>query len=201
MNREPGTILPRSFYARPAIDVAPELVGKLLVRRLGEELLSGWIVEVEAYMGSQDPASHAYGGPTQRNHSMFGPPGHLYVYRSYGVHFCANVVTSEEGVGTAVLLRALEPESGIDQMRRLRDLDEIRRLCRGPGNLGRALGISRSDDGADLIGSDIFIIDRGSRPEIGAATRIGINVAAERPWRFAAVGSRFVSRPLHVPSS
>jgi len=174
--------------------VAPELIGKRLVRRLDGRRLSGLIVEAEAYMGSEDPASHAFRGQTPRNRSMFGPPGHLYVYRSYGVHFCANVVTSEEGEATAVLLRALEPIDGTETMRRLRGLDEVRLLCSGPGRLCQALGIGLEHDGTDLLGEEIVVEEGEASPRVIATTRIGLTVARDRPWRFVLAGSRFTSR-------
>ncbi len=188
--------LGREFYTRPALEVAPDLIGKLLVRRLNGIRLSGWIVEVEAYMGEDDPASHAYKGPRPRNLSMFGSPGHLYVYRSYGIHSCGNVVTSPEGVATAVLLRAIEPKDGIDVMKAHRGVDSERLLCSGPGRLCQALAISIQDDGVDLLQSDILIADVGRHPDVDKTRRIGITAAAERQWRFVAKGSRFTSRSV-----
>src|SRR5438105_3815654 len=145
------TPVPRPFYRRDPRVVAPELLNKVLVR--GDR--SGRIVEVEAYCGGEDPGSHAYRGPTTRNATMFGPPGHLYVYFTYGMHFCANAVCGRDGEGVAVLLRALTPVAGIDQMRAVRpaarrDVD----LCSGPGKLCQALGIDRSFDGADVVSGD-----------------------------------------------
>jgi len=187
-------VLPRDFYARSAVEVAPDLIGKHLFRRLDGEVLSGRIVETEAYMGADDPASHAYRGPTERNRSMFGPPGHLYVYRSYGVHFCANLVTGDEGVGTAVLLRALEPLDGLETMQARRGVADRKLLCAGPGRLCQALGITRAQDGVDLLGDDIWIAGARSCSQILATRRIGISVAAERKWRFVEAGSPFLSR-------
>lgn len=192
----PGNLLPRDYYARTALEVGPDLIGKLFVRRLGDEILSGWIVETEAYMGSDDPASHAYRGLTGRNHTMFGSPGHLYVYRSYGVHFCANVVTGQEGVGTAILLRALEPRDGLTSMRIRRGLQRDRLLCSGPGRLCQALAISASQDGADLCDDECFIVDADRTVDIKSTRRIGISIAVDRPWRFVQVGSSFLSRNI-----
>ncbi|MHB1854463.1 MAG: DNA-3-methyladenine glycosylase, partial [Acidimicrobiales bacterium] len=143
-----GRRLPRSFYARDVLEVAPELLNKVLV--CGNR--AGRIVEVEAYRGGEDPASHAYKGPTARNASMFGPPGRLYVYFTYGMHWCANVVCMPEGTAQAILLRALSPLAGLEEMRAARPAARRDRdLCRGPARLCQALGIDRSYDGADLV--------------------------------------------------
>lgn len=155
--------------------------------------VGGVIVETEAY-GSDDPASHAYGGRTRRNATMFGPPGRLYVYRSYGVHWCANAVCREVGVGTGVLLRALEPTHGIDQMRARRGLDDLSLLCAGPGRLTQALGLSGEHDGHRLDCPPLELVP-GGHVDVVASTRIGITRAVERPWRFALRGSSYVSRP------
>jgi DNA-3-methyladenine glycosylase len=183
----------RSFFARQSLDLAPLLLNKLLVRDDGR---AGRIIEVEAYAGADDPASHAYRGRTARNGTMFGPPGHLYVYFSYGVHWCANIVCGVPGVASAVLLRALEPVSGLEQMRvarwsaQKRQLD--RDLCRGPGRLTQALGIDRAMDGTDLTasGSPLWVADDGTPPPPEPATtrRIGISAAQERLWRFTVPG-------------
>lgn len=174
--------------------MAPELIGKLFVRQAGGCVLSGRIVEVEAYMGSEDPASHAFRGRTARNACMFGPPGHLYVYVSYGVHYCANAVTSEEDVATAVLFRALEPVEGIETMMANRGVRDVRKLCSGPGRLCQALSITTDYDGIDLLSDELHIADDGVRPDVITTGRVGITVAAERPWRFLAPGNRFASR-------
>jgi DNA-3-methyladenine glycosylase len=186
-------VLPRDFYRRPSTEVAPELLNKVVV--VGP--CAGRIVEVEAYAGPLDPASHAYRGPTARNATMFGPPGHLYVYFSYGMHFCANTVTGEPGEGQAVLLRALAPLRGLEEMRARRPA--ARRpvdLASGPGKLCQALGIDREDDGTDLVTGRIRIVDDGEPPppEPSITTRIGITRAAERPWRWFVRGDRNVSR-------
>jgi DNA-3-methyladenine glycosylase len=171
-------------------DVARDLVGcTLLVDGVG-----GAIVEAEAY-GPDDPASHSFRGENARNAAMFGPPGHLYVYRSYGVHWCANVVCGEAGTGAAVLLRALEPTQGIDAMRERRGLDDVRLLCSGPGRLTQALGISREHDGLALDRPP-FRLEAGAEPvELVVGPRIGISRAVELPWRYSVRNSPFVSRP------
>lgn len=199
--RLPPERLARAFYARHATEVAPDLLGKVLAVADGR---SGRIVEVEAYGGAEDPASHAYRGMTARNAAMFGPPGHLYVYRSYGMHWCANVVTGTAGDGQAVLLRALEPLSGLGPMRAARWSRGQRRqvdddLCRGPGRLSEALGIDRSHDGADLCAARpaVWVGDDGWPSGAwhvgGQGPRIGITKAADLPWRFWMPGSQAVS--------
>lgn len=177
--------LPRSFYARAAEVVAPDLLGKLVVH--GARVAR--IVEVEAYGGQgEDPASHAFGGPTARNASMFGPPGHLYVYLSYGVHWCANVVTGADGDGSAVLLRAAEAVAGLDEMRAARGPTACQdaHLLRGPGNLARAMGLTRDHDTADLTTTEgIHLRDDGYEPAaISAGPRIGITKAVDQQWRW-----------------
>ncbi len=181
-----GRRLPRSFYARDVLEVAPELLNKVLV--CGNR--AGRIVEVEAYRGGEDPASHAYKGPTARNASMFGPPGRLYVYFTYGMHWCANVVCMPEGTAQAILLRALSPLAGLEEMRAARPAARRDRdLCRGPARLCQALGIDRSYDGADLVrpgGHRLSILDDGADPPAapGTGDRIGIRRAQDRPWRW-----------------
>jgi DNA-3-methyladenine glycosylase len=173
------------------VDLAPWLLGKLLV--VGDR--AGRVVEVEAYR-RDDPASHAYPGPTARNATMFGPPGHLYVYRSYGIHWCMNVVAGDHD-GQAVLLRALAPVAGLDAMRRARggrraDHD----LCSGPGKLTQALGIDRGFDGEDLVTGRARLLDDGTPPpaEPGVSGRIGISRAVDQPWRWYVRGDPNVSR-------
>jgi DNA-3-methyladenine glycosylase len=184
-------ILMRGFFARSVHDVAPELVGcTLLVDGVG-----GKIVEVEAY-DHEDPASHGYGGLTARNRSMFGPPGHAYVYRSYGIHWCLNLVCGEDGVPEAVLVRALEPTRGLDSMRERRGLDEPRLLCAGPGRLCQALAISGREDGLPLDQPPFELHPPEAGAEIVRGPRVGISRAAERPWRYGEAGSRFLSRAL-----
>ena len=190
-------VLPRDFYRRDPRLVAPDLLNKVLVSN-GR---SGRIVETEAYVGGIDPAAHAYRGKTPRNATMFGPPGHLYVYFSYGMHWCCNPVCSEEGEGVAVLLRALAPLDGIDEMRVVRPkAKRDRDLCNGPARLCQALGITGTDDGADLVSGDrgIVIVDDGTPPpaEPVVTRRIGITKAADEPWRWYVGGDPNVSRPL-----
>ena len=157
--------------------------------------MGGIVVEVEAY-APDDPASHSFNGRTRRNAVMFGPPGHLYVYRSYGIHWCANLVCGDDGVGAAVLLRALEPTSGLDTMRARRGLDDPRLLASGPGRLTQALGLTDAHDGADLTRRPFaFLPPSGLGVEVVASRRIGIRRAIERPWRYSQAGSTFVSRP------
>ncbi len=172
-------------------DVAPELIGAtLLVDGVG-----GRIVEVEAY-DQEDPASHGYRGRTNRNAAMFGPPGHAYVYRSYGIHWCLNLVCEREGTASAVLMRALEPTYGLDLMRDRRGLDDPRLLCAGPGRLCQALGITRDHDGLPLDEPPFEIRPREAPVEVAAGPRVGITQAADRPWRYVETGSRFLSRSL-----
>ena len=181
----------RDFFARSVHEVAPDLLGvTLLVDGVG-----GPIVEVEAYH-HEDPASHGYGGRTQRNAAMFGPPGHAYVYRSYGIHWCLNFVCEEEGSASAVLLRALEPRFGVDAMRGRRGLDELRLLAAGPGRLCQALGVTREHDRLPLDEPPFVLHEREAEPEIVRGPRIGISRATELPWRFGIAGSRYLSRPM-----
>ncbi len=179
----------RDLLSRSVHEAAPALVGwTLLVDGVG-----GRVVEVEAYR-EDDPASHSYGGPRGRNVVMFGPPGRLYVYRSYGVHWCANVVCEGEGAGAAVLLRALEPTHGIETMRARRGLDDVRLLCSGPGRLTQALGITAAHNGLPLDRPPFALLPPERPPAVVVSRRVGITKAADRPWRYLAAGSRFVSR-------
>ena len=181
--------LTRPFFAREVHDVARDLIGAaLLVDGVG-----GTIVEVEAY-DEDDPASHGFGGRTPRNASMFGPGGHAYVYRSYGVHWCLNLVTGEEGRASAVLLRALEPTHDVETMRRRRHIDDPRLLCAGPGRLCQALGVTREHDGLRLDRPPFELHARPGDVEIVAGARVGITRAVDLPWRYALEGSRYVSR-------
>jgi DNA-3-methyladenine glycosylase len=227
----PRRTLPRAFYARPTLVVARELLGKVLVHRAPTGLTSGKIVEVEAYVGEDDPACHAAPGLTRRNEPLYGEPGHAYVYFNYGVHDMFNVVTEPRGKPAAILVRALEPIDGIELMQKRRSARAVKRatsvgarhavplrragrdafhpapavadaqptiaiehLCRGPGNLARAMGITLADNRADLCGGNLFIEDRGlDVGEIAWSPRIGINVGVEHPWRCYVVGSRAVS--------
>jgi DNA-3-methyladenine glycosylase len=193
--------LRRDFYDRPTLIVARELLGKVLVHRTPDGRASGRIVETEAYIGEDDPACHAAPGPTRRNQPLYGPPGFSYVYLNYGIHFLTNVVTESEGAPAAVLLRALEPLEGFALMRRRRSREGVdpaaiagHDLCRGPGNLSRALGITLSENWLDLEGDRLFVEDRGHRPgAVAWSSRIGINVGTEHHWRCFVVGSRAVS--------
>ncbi len=193
--RKPG-ILPRSFYHRPTLEVARELLGKTLWRETEEGLTAGRIVEVEAYLGQDDPASHAYRGPTPRSRIMFEDCGRAYVYFSYGSHCCMNVVTERHGTAGAVLLRALEPIAGFALMRRRRGRDRREDLCSGPGKLAQAMGITLRDNGADLkLTRSTLTIREGRIPlEIGISPRVGISKATDRPFRFFERGSPYVSR-------
>jgi DNA-3-methyladenine glycosylase len=192
--------LPRDFYARPALEVAPDLLGQLLVSEADGVRRAGRIVEVEAYVGPEDLACHASKGRTARTEVMFGPPGRAYVFTIYGMYPCFNVVTDREGHPAAVLIRALEPVEGIPLMMRRRAPDgrQIAEhdLCRGPGNLTRALGIGLGQNRLDLVTSTLSIEDRGVRPAaVSWGPRIGIRVAVDRPWRCWITGNRSVSGP------
>ena len=179
----------REFFARSVHEVAPELIGTtLLVDGVG-----GTIVEVEAY-DQDDPASHGFRGPTARTTSMFGPPGHAYVYRSYGIHWCLNLVCAPEGRAEAALVRALEPTHGLEAMRERRGLDAARSLCSGPGKLCQALGITRALDGLALDEPPFELVARESVPKLVVGPRIGITRAVELPWRYGLAGSPFLSR-------
>lgn len=183
----------REFFARSVHEVAPELIGaELLFDGVG-----GTIVEVEAY-DPTDPAAHGYARRTDRNASMFGPPGHAYVYRSYGIHWCANLVCEDEGVASAILVRALEPTHGLDAMRARRGLDDERLLCSGPGRLCQALGITRVHDGLPLDRAPFALRERVETPPLVVGTRIGITKGVELPWRYGLAGSRFLSRPFRA---
>ena len=183
--------LPRAFFARSVHEVAPELVGATLF----VDGVGGVIVEVEAY-SPDDPASHGYGGQTARNRSMFGPPGRAYVYRSYGIHWCLNLVCDREGVASAVLLRALEPTRGLDAMRTRRGVVDPRLLCAGPGRLCEALGVNGSHDGLPLGEPPFELRARTHEVTLASGPRVGISRAAEQPWRYALAGSRYLSRPF-----
>lgn len=199
--------LPRSFYRRSAVQVAKDLLGTYFVRKLGRKILVGKIVETEAYCEG-DPASHSYRGKTRRNEVMFWQGGHLYVYFTYGMHFCANVVTGPEGTGEAVLIRAVEPIEGIEVMmkkrkgrihegkKRGREKMEIVNLTNGPAKFCQAFGVGRKENGTDLLGTQIYIT-RGediSLKSIGRSSRVGIRNGKEKQWRFFVKGNAWVSK-------
>jgi len=192
--------LPRVFYDRGPRLVGPDLVGKILVRKEGRKLLSGRIVEVEAYLGADDPAAHAFSGRTPRNAIIFGPPGYAYVYFIYGNHYCLNVSCLPDGAPGGILFRGLEPLRGIEEMFKLRGIEagsDLRRLTSGPGRLAAAFGITRErDNGKDLTSSrsDLYIADDGSAPpNVLITKRIGITKAADMPLRYIVAGNSFVS--------
>jgi DNA-3-methyladenine glycosylase len=191
-------ILGREFYARPTLAVARDLIGKVLVHETRGRITSGVIVETEAYIGEADPACHAAPGRTARNAPLYGPPGVAYVYLNYGMHYLVNAVTEPEGSPAAVLIRALEPVEGLAVMRRRRGPRGATaaswELCRGPGNLTKALRISLAQNGVDLTAGALRIEDRGLPPrEVAWGTRVGISVGVEHPWRCMAVDSAAVS--------
>ena len=199
--------LPRAFYARPTLDVAADLIGKVFVHHRRGVRTSGAIVEVEAYIGESDPACHAARGHTHRNEPLYGPPGRVYVYLNYGIHCLVNFVTEAPGSPAAVLIRALEPLEGLEIMRRRRARETKGRrlraetsalsadgLCRGPGNLTVAMGISLSENRLDLLGDRLFVEDRGIRiGPLAWGPRIGINVGTEHRWRVYVAGHPAVS--------
>ncbi len=195
-------LLPRGFYARSALELAPALLGKRLVRALDGKLLVGRIVEVEAYLGGEDAASHAFRGLTPRNRSMFGPPGHAYVYLIYGVHHCLNIVSGPEGVAQAVLIRAIEPLAGVATMRAHRGGVADGNLSNGPGKLCQALGVDKSLDGHDLCAGAALWLEAAPPPpeSICTSPRIGIRGDDEtlnRHWRYFLQGNPFISRSSH----
>jgi len=189
--------LPRRFYTRETLTVAEGLLGKQLVRYTNNSRLMGKIVEVEAYRGSDDPGSHAYRGITPRNRLMFGKGGFAYVYFTYGMHHCFNVVTERENVPGAVLIRALEPISGIETMRKNRETENMLNLTNGPAKLTKAMNITKKQNGLDLTRSkELFICEPKVKEkfEVVSTKRIGIKVGADKPWRFYIKNNKFVSR-------
>lgn len=194
--------LKREFYTRNLLLVARDLLGKVLVKKAGRKIVSGKIVEVEAYHGDYDQASHAFKGKTKRNEVMFNEGGYLYVYFTYGAHFCANVVVSKKGKGIAVLLRAVEPVEGIDVIiknrfgREFIHDKEKYNLTNGPGKLCKAFGINKKHNGADLTGKEIFVLDQPKlrSKEIGVSKRIGITRSVDLEWRFFIKGNPYVSK-------
>jgi DNA-3-methyladenine glycosylase len=183
--------LTRAFFDRSVHEVAPELIGAtLLVNGVG-----GIIVEVEAY-DHEDPAAHGFGGRTARNASMFGPAGHAYVYLIYGLYWCLNLVCEPEGVANAVLIRAIEPTAGIAAMQNRRKMQDVRRLCAGPGRLCEALGVTRAHDGLALDAPPFRLFARPHAVPLAVGSRIGITKATDKPWRYGLAGSRFLSKPF-----
>ncbi|HKV92490.1 MAG TPA: DNA-3-methyladenine glycosylase [Candidatus Angelobacter sp.] len=199
-------LLPRAFFDRDPRMVARELLGKLIVRSEGRKMLAGRVVEVEAYLGAGDLAAHAAAGQTERNAVLWGPPGHAYVYFIYGVHYCLNISCLPDGRAGCILIRALEPVSGLREMARARELDdleldsprELRKLASGPGRLCEALGITRPrDNGKDMLAkrTDLQVMDDGYKVrEIGVTPRIGITKSAEMPLRYIVANSPYLSR-------
>ncbi len=188
-------VLPRSFYARPTIDVARGLLGKLIVRRISGIQLIGRIVETEAYLGGDDQAAHSYAGLTERTRVIFGPPGHAYVYFSYGIHHCLNFTAEADGRPGCVLIRALEPIAGLEAMRKRRPkAKRPRDLASGPGKLTQALGITLADYGADLTRGDLTVRDAPPPADIAVSPRIGITKSADLPLRFYIRDNEHVSR-------
>lgn len=188
--------LTRGFFSRSVHDVAPDLIGAVLLFNG----VGGRLVEVEAYHQSE-PAAHSFRGPTPRNAVMFGPPGYAYVYRSYGIHWCLNFVCEPAGAAGAVLIRAIEPTSGLAAMRRRRGLGDQRLLCSGPGRVCEALGISGAHNGLSLTAPPFEIFAGDGKPEVIAGPRIGITKAVDLPWRYGEKGSRFLSKPFGTAST
>jgi DNA-3-methyladenine glycosylase len=206
VQRDSSVTLPRAFYDRPTHDVARDLIGKVLVHNRRGLRTSGIIVEVEAYIGESDPACHAAPGPTRRNEPLYGPPGHAYVYLNYGIHCLVNVVTEAQGSPAAVLIRALQPLDGVAVMRRRRRRSHIGRpvrvdrelpdqaLCRGPGNLTIAMGITLAENRLDLLGDRLFVEDHGSPGRrVAWGPRIGISAGTALAWRAYLAGHPAVS--------
>jgi len=192
----PYSPLPLEFYRHDTLKLVPKILGKVLVRNINRKVLSGRIVEVEAYIGD-DPASHAARGMTQRNRIMFEDGGFAYVYFTYGMHFCFNIVTGRKGFPAAFLVRALEPLSGVEDMMERRGTDVLHNLTNGPAKLCQAMGIDRKLNEARLDGKELYIADDGfkvRRESIGNSERIGIKVGTEREWRFFLKGNEFLSR-------
>lgn len=201
-NTENFTILAKKFYSRPVLTVARDLLGKILVKVESDKLLTGRIVEVEAYDGRIDQAAHSFNGRTERNEVMFREGGYFYVYFTYGVHHCCNVVTGRKDSGTAVLIRAVEPIDGIEIMAKRRfakkklSEKELFNLTNGPGKICKAFGFTRNDSGTDLTGAKIFLIDQPKlkKSKTGISERIGITKSKELKWRFFETGNPYLSR-------
>ncbi len=195
-------IIPREFYNRSTIDVAKDLLGKILVRVINGKILSGIIVESEAYRSIDDPASHSYRGKTERNSVMFGEVGHAYVYFTYGNHYCLNIVAKEDNVPAgAVLIRAIEPIEGIKQMQKFRKIDDLYNLTTGPGKLTQALSITKKQNGTDVTKKGETYILNGKdidRSSVIATSRIGVSIALDKQWRFLIADNKFVSRKVRM---
>jgi len=189
-------VLPRDFYARDTVKVANDLLGKRLVRVKGKNRMEGKIVEVEAYRGLDDPASHAFRGLTPRNAPMFGEPGHAYIYFTYGNHYCLNITTQKVGTPGAVLIRAIQPLEGLHEMRRLRPNVLDSNLTNGPGKLTKALGITKSLNEVDMTKrGDLFVTESDeTMPKVAKSVRVGISQGADRLWRFYVAGNSYVSK-------
>lgn len=194
--------LPRDFYCRNLLTVAKELLGKILVKENGKSIIAGKIVEAEAYDGDIDEAAHSYAGLTKRTEVMFREGGYFYVYLTYGVHHCCNVVTGKKGKGTAVLIRAIEPVNGTDKMiknrfgRKLKGEEEIYNLTSGPGKVCKSMSMSRKHSGLDLTNSNVYLLNQPKvlSSDIGISKRIGITKSVDLPWRFFIKGNPFLSR-------
>lgn len=189
-------ILSAAFYEQPTVTLAQQLLGKYLIRESPEGQTVGKIVETEAYLGSRDPASHAFRGKTARNAVMFGAPGRAYIYFIYGMYYHMNVSAAPEGIGEGVLLRALEPVAGIALMQARRKTDKLHNLCSGPAKLVLAMGVTRDFNGHDLRQPPLYIVEdpRQDVVQVQTATRIGVAQAADLPLRFLVAGSPFISR-------
>ena len=188
--------LPRQFYKRDTVDVAKDLLGKLLIRKIDDAVLAGKIVETEAYRAHDDPASHAFRGKTERNSAMFGEPGHAYVYFTYGNHFCLNVTARNHLPAGAILIRAVEPMDGIEIMLRNRQVSELTNIASGPGKLTKAMSITREQNGKDLCSyGELYLANSDSTDcKIGISSRIGIVRATDKLWRFFIEGNPHLSR-------
>ncbi len=184
------------FYLQPTLHVAKELLGKIIIRKLGDQILAGKIVETEAYIGEDDPACHAFGSMTPRNKIMYLPGGHAYVYFTYGMHYCFNVVTEREGFPAAVLIRAVEPIEGIELMKKFRKTDKVYDLTNGPAKFCQAFKIDKSLNGASLLDDEIFIVESANNVQfkIGRSSRIGVKSGLDKKWRFFIIANLFVSK-------
>lgn len=195
-------IITREFYNRNTIVVAKDLLGKILVRVVGDKILSGIIVESEAYRSIDDPASHSYKGKTERNNVMFGEVGHAYVYFTYGIHYCLNIVAKEHSIPAgAILIRAIEPIEGIEQMQKFRKTNDLYNLTNGPGKLTKALNVTKKQNGIDVVKKDEVYILHGreiDNSSIIATSRIGISTALDKQWRFLITSNKFVSRRVRI---